>query len=320
MGGGWSDPAEAMTESVSLIDVTKLYRLSLLRRKIGVEGLSLSAESGQILGVLGPNGSGKSTTFKLLLGFLRPTSGNILVRGEPLSTATRRHIGYLPENPRFPGFIFADQALKYYGHLHGLSGAVLDKKCAELLELVGLKHAAHERVRGFSKGMGQRLAIAQSLLNDPSLLIFDEPMSGLDPVGRIEVRDLIRKVHERFPQATILLSTHILSDAENLCSHIALLRKGKLVRHGAMTEVLKSPAQNFQVVIRGVSAEARPKWEKEWGAIDGPMGLQLRVHGVKDLERCLHLAQDEGDEVVDVSSEKVSLERALFQETAEVTP
>ncbi len=306
-----------MTESVSLIDVTKLYRLSLLKRKIGVEALSLSADAGQILGVLGPNGSGKSTTFKLLLGFLRPTSGHILVGGAPLSTKTRRHIGYLPENPRFPGFLFAKQALEYYGHLHGLRGAPLANKCTELLELVGLSHAANERVRGFSKGMGQRLAIAQALVNEPSLLIFDEPMSGLDPIGRIEVRDVIRKVHQRFPQATILMSTHILSDAENLCSHIALLRNGKLVRHGAMTEVLKSPnVPAFQVTIRGVSAEDRPKWEKEWGAVECPMGLQLRVAGVKELERCLHLVQDEGDEVVEVASEKVSLERALFQEAA----
>jgi len=304
-----------MTESVSLIDVTKLYRLSLFKRKLGVESLTLSAEPGQILGVLGPNGSGKSTTFKLLLGFLRPTSGNILVRGEPLSTKMRRYIGYLPENPRFPSFIFAKQALQYYGHLYGLSGATLEKKCTELLELVGLSHAANERVRGFSKGMGQRLAIAQALLNEPSLLIFDEPMSGLDPIGRIEVRDVIRKVHQHFPQSTILMSTHILSDAENLCSHIALLRKGKLVRHGAMIDVLKSPsAPAFQVTIRGVAAEHRARWEKEWGAVECPMGLQLRVAGVKDLERCLHLLQDEGDEVVEVSSEKVSLERALFQE------
>ncbi len=300
------------TEALSLLDVTKLYRLSFLKKKVGVEKLSLSADPGQVLGLLGPNGSGKSTTFKLLLGFLKPSEGHILIQGEPLSTKSRRHIGYLPENPRFPGFFNAEQALKFYGRLLNLDEKSVRKKTSELLELVGLTHASKEKVRGFSKGMGQRLAIAQALLNEPSLLIFDEPMSGLDPLGRIEVRELIRQVHERLPLATILLSTHILSDAENLCTHIALLRKGRLEKYGAMTDVLTSPTRAFQVTIRGINAERQNLWEKEWGAVPCPMGMQMRVNDVSALEKCLHEAQKSGDEIIEVSSEKLSLERALF--------
>ncbi len=299
-------------EVVSLIETTKHYRLSLLAKKVGVEKLSLTADQGQILGVLGPNGSGKSTTFKLLMGFLKPTAGNLFLFGEPARTESRRKIGYLPENPRFPQFFTATQALRYYGRLLGLGAIQLDRKVGELLELVDLKAAANERIKGFSKGMGQRLAIAQSLLNEPSLLIFDEPMSGLDPIGRIEVRELIHKIHRQMPKATILMSTHILSDAENLCTHVALLQKGQLERYGAMTEVLRSPTQSFQVTVRGVAEKNQRAWLEEWGAELCPMGLQLKVNGAKELERCLHHAGEIGDDVVEVMSEKLSLERALF--------
>ena len=301
---------------MTLIDVTKLYRLSLFKKKIGVENLTLSAEPGQVLGILGPNGSGKSTTFKLLMGFLKPSAGNILLFGEPACTASRQQVGYLPENPRFPHFFNASQALRFYGHLLGLDGTPLENKISELLELVGLSASRNERIKGFSKGMGQRLAIAQSLLNDPKLLVFDEPMSGLDPIGRIEVRELIHRIHRRMPEATILMSTHILSDAENLCTHVALLQKGRLEKYGAMNEVLRSPTQHFEVTIRGVAGKNQAAWLQEWGAEICPMGLQLKVASAQELERCLHAAAESGDEVVEVHSEKLSLERALFAREA----
>lgn len=302
---------------MTLIDVTKLYRLSSFKQKIGVENLTLSAEPGQVLGILGPNGSGKSTTFKLLMGFLKPTKGDILLFGEPASTASRRQVGYLPENPRFPHFFKAGQALAYYGHLLGIGGLNLQNKIAELLELVGLSASRDERIKGFSKGMGQRLAIAQALLNDPKLLVFDEPMSGLDPVGRIEVRELIHRIHRRMPEAIILMSTHILSDAENLCTHVALLQKGRLEKYGAMNEVLRSPTQHFEVTIRGVPGKSQAAWLEQWGAEVCPMGLQLKVESPRELERCLHTAAEVGDEVIEVHSEKISLERALFGREAQ---
>ena len=180
--------AETQHEDITLTDVTKIFRLGVFKTKVGVKGLTLNVPRGKVIGLLGPNGSGKSTTIKMILGFLRPTSGEILVCGHPADQkVARSFLGYLPENPRFQKFLTAKDVLDYYGGLLRLKGLQLEKRVEYLLELVNLKHAALERVQGFSKGMTQRLAIAQSLLHQPRILIFDEPMSGLDPIGRLEI-------------------------------------------------------------------------------------------------------------------------------------
>lgn len=167
--------------SIVLTDVTKTFKTGLFKTKLAVDHLNLDIPSGEVVGLLGPNGSGKSTTIKMILGFLRPSSGEILICGHSAENkSARRFLGYLPENPRFQKFLTGNEILKYYGNLLGLQGIDSEKKMTFLMELVNLKHACKERVQGYSKGMTQRLAIAQSLLNNPPILIFDEPMSGLD--------------------------------------------------------------------------------------------------------------------------------------------
>ncbi len=234
---------------ISINQVTKVFHPHLGKRKLAVDGLSLEVPQGKVVGLLGPNGSGKSTTLKMILGFLRPTSGTILVCGEKVpSKISRSFIGYLPENPRFPRFLSGRKLLNYYGQLLGLRGASLNKRSDYLLHLVGLQSAADEAVRGYSKGMTQRLAIAQALLNEPRLLILDEPMSGLDPLARREMRKLISQIHEELPQATIF-SSHILEDVEQLCSLVALLHKGKLQKFEQVESLLKSDQNQFEVSV-----------------------------------------------------------------------
>lgn len=230
--------------------VTKIFHPHLGKQKTAVDSLTLEVPQGKVVGLLGPNGSGKSTTLKMILGFLRPTSGSIWVCGQEVpSKVSRSFIGYLPENPRFPRFLTGRKLLGFYGQLLSLGGHSLEKRIDYLLELVGLQTAADERVRGYSKGMTQRLAIAQALLNQPRLLILDEPMSGLDPLARREMRKLIGQIHQELREATIFFSSHILEDVEHLCSLVALLQNGKLQRFEQVESLLHTEASQFEVSV-----------------------------------------------------------------------
>ena len=293
---------------ITLIEVTKEFSLGLFRKKIGVNSLSLSVPRGKIVGLLGPNGSGKSTTLKMILGFLSPTKGEILIEGiSARDRNARRNIGYLPENPRFQKFLTAEQILGYYGRLLGLNQAILRKRTPELLERVGLKNAAQERVQGFSKGMTQRLAIAQSLLNQPSLLIFDEPMSGLDPLGRIEIRQLIRGIGKDFPSTTIFFSTHILADAEELCEQVALLKKGRLHRFCGIDELLKTEKESYLVVTPD-----KVRIPEGATATQTASGLQIQLEGTDRLVDLLNDFKKQGARVLSVETQRRRLEEALF--------
>lgn len=305
------------SEEIALFDLTKVFRLSLRKTKIGVKNISFAVPQGEIVGLLGPNGSGKSTTLKMILGFLKPTSGQIFICGEDAeSRSARRHIGYLPENPRFQRFLSAKEILRYLGGLLGMSGAALEARADELLELVGLKHAAKERVQGFSKGMTQRLAIAQSLLNRPRLLIFDEPMSGLDPLGRMEIRKLISTVHGELKNVTIFFSSHILADVEALCSYVILLKNGELRKAAPIDDLLfqGAEARRFEVIT---SAPPKIVDDPFWAghalrAFRG--GWHVAFDGSSDLTEGLDRLREMGATVWSVTTQSTSLERALFEE------
>ncbi|NDC25047.1 MAG: ABC transporter ATP-binding protein [Proteobacteria bacterium] len=300
-----------MNSSMNNVDiliknVSKRFSTGWGKSKMGVDGLSLEVPKGQVVGLLGPNGSGKSTTIKMILGFLKPTAGEIWVCGHQVpDKITRSFIGYLPENPRFPKFLSGRALLTFYGNLLSLSGKALTNRIDFLLDLVDLRWASEEKVQGYSKGMTQRLAIAQSLLNEPRLLIFDEPMSGLDPLGRKDIRNLIRRIHSELPEATIFFSSHILEDVEQLCSSVALLRKGKLKTFCSIDELLKVEGNRFEVSIRdSQQADTLP-----------PGNLTTKnLNGTEELISFLNQAQQKGISIASISSHRNKLEEALFKE------
>ncbi len=238
-------------------DLTKDYALGFWRKRPhrALDRLTLSVEPGEIFGLLGPNGAGKTTTLKLLLQLVFPTSGRAEILGRPAGdVAVRRRIGYLPENPYFYDHLTALELLDYFGRLLGISGAERATRVPRLLDQVGLGAERRMQLRRYSKGMLQRVGLAQALLGDPEVVFLDEPMSGLDPIGRRLVREMILGLRDR--GATVFFSSHILSDAEAVCSRVAILAGGRLVASGRLTELLAFGIKGWEVVVEGVAAEA----------------------------------------------------------------
>ena len=230
--------------------LTKSYRVGHIRQSLrpALVELDLEVRRGEILGYVGPNGSGKTTTLKLLTGLLRPDRGEAWFFGSPVADRGWRHrVGYLPENPYLYDYLTPAEYLDYAGRLFGLPAAPRRARARELLALVGLEKSADVQLRRFSKGMVQRAGLAQALINDPEFLLLDEPMSGLDPLGRRLVRDLILDL--RRAGKTVLFSTHILSDAETLCDRVAVLRAGRLVRVGALGEMLRPDVSHLEILL-----------------------------------------------------------------------
>jgi ABC-2 type transport system ATP-binding protein len=217
-----------------------MLRITGLQKSFGdkqvLKGLDLAVPEGSIFGFIGKNGVGKTTTMKAILGLLQVDAGQILVNGEPVTygqPATNRYIGFLPDVPAFYSFMTAEEYLRFCCEISGMQKSEYERRCKELLELVGLGNEKH-RIKGFSRGMKQRLGIAQALLNRPKLLICDEPTSALDPVGRKEILDILLTVRE---QTTVLFSTHILSDVERICTDVAFLDKGVITMQGKLSDM-----------------------------------------------------------------------------------
>jgi len=227
-----------MKAVVSLENVTKTYRDFWGRRRVvAVNGLSFSVSEGEIFGLLGPNGSGKTTTLKLLLGLVFPTEGKIWIfEKEPTSVSVKKRVGFLPEESYLYPFLTARETLVFYARFFSIPAAERKRRIESLLDLVGLRAAAHRPVREFSKGMGRRLGLAQALVNDPDLLLLDEPTSGLDPIGCHEVKNLILELKRQ--GKTIILCSHLLADVEDVCDRIAILHKGRLQTMGRMEDLL----------------------------------------------------------------------------------
>jgi len=249
-----------MTPSSDLVvetdQLSKIFRVGFWGKRVtAVDGLSLEVRRGEVFGFLGPNGAGKTTTLKILMGLIYPTSGQAQLFGREVGDpVAKARLGFLPESPYFYDYLTSREFLEFYGHLFGLWGAVLAKRVDELLELVGMTHAKDLQLRKFSKGMLQRVGVAQALINDPELVVLDEPMSGLDPIGRKEVRDLILRLKES--GKTVLFSSHILHDAEVLCDRVAMILKGRLVACGRVTDLLDQGASHqVELVVDRLSPE-----------------------------------------------------------------
>ncbi|NOS79616.1 MAG: ABC transporter ATP-binding protein [Nitrospira sp.] len=241
---------------VQIENIRKVFRVGFWGRRVtAVDQLSLDVRRGEVFGFLGPNGAGKTTTLKMLMGLIYPTSGQAKIFGHLVGDpAAKAKLGFLPESPYFYDYLTSREFLNFYGHLFGLWGVRLNKRVDELLELVGMSHAKDLQLRKFSKGMLQRVGIAQALINDPELVVLDEPMSGLDPIGRKEVRDLIFRLKES--GKTVMFSSHILHDAELLCDRVAMIMKGRLVACGQVSELIQQGAtQEVEMVIDRLSPE-----------------------------------------------------------------
>jgi ABC-2 type transport system ATP-binding protein len=229
----------ADTHVISVRGLTKVFRDFWRRPKVrAVDGLDLDVRRGEVFGLLGPNGSGKSTTLKILLGLLDPTAGSVSVLGrQPRHVQTKRAIGYLPEESYLYGYLTPRETLTFYGRLFPIDGAVIAARVEQLLDMTGLRAAAHRPVGEFSKGMARRVGLAQALINKPRLVLLDEPTSGLDPIGCRQVKDLIRSLARH--GATVVLSSHLLADVEDVCDRIAILYNGRLRAMGGVRTLLE---------------------------------------------------------------------------------
>jgi len=248
-----------MSTAVVTDGLTKDFRSGFWRSRPhrGLDGVSLEIPTGGVFGLLGPNGAGKSTTLKILMNLLWPSAGRAEVLGRPPGdVAARRRLGFLPEHPTFYDHLTAEELLSYFAGLFGYPAAERRARASRYLDLVGIGADRRRLLRHYSKGMVQRVGIAQALINDPELVILDEPMSGLDPVGRRDVRDLILRLRDE--GRTVLFSSHILSDAELLCSRVAILAKGRLVASGALSDLTAArpgAADGWEIVALGVQAD-----------------------------------------------------------------
>jgi ABC-2 type transport system ATP-binding protein len=224
-------------QAIVATNLTKVYRSRWSGREVrAVDGLSLSVRRGSIFGLLGPNGAGKTTFVKMLLSAVHPTEGSATILGRNASEPeARRPIGYLPENHRFPTYFTGEGMLDFYAALSGMDSAARRRRIPELLDLVGLKDWGHVRIGKYSKGMLQRVGLAQAIIHEPEILILDEPTDGVDPVGRRHIRDILHRLEEK--GATIFINSHLLSEVETFCEEVAILRKGKVVVTGKIRDL-----------------------------------------------------------------------------------
>ncbi|HQU85527.1 MAG TPA: ABC transporter ATP-binding protein [Pyrinomonadaceae bacterium] len=311
-----------MSYIIEIENLTKDYEVGFWKKKKvrALDGLNLQVEAGQIFGFLGGNGAGKTTTIKILMSLMFPTEGSAKILGHDISdTKMHSRIGYCPENPYFYDYLKATELMNYFGELFGFDSATRKRKTAELLTKVGLDEKDwNKQLRKFSKGMLQRVGLAQSLINDPEIVFLDEPMSGLDPIGRREIRDLIAELREK--GVTVFMSTHILSDIEALCDNVAILNKGKLSATGNLNELLQQSGekQMFEINVKGVSAESlTTEIEKIAGAniSSKANGANIQVSEESDIEKVLQLTREKGGNLVSVQPVKQSLEELFVSKT-----
>ncbi len=242
------------TPAVQIENISKVFPVPLRRQRVqAVKNLSLVVEPGQVYGLLGPNGCGKSTTLKILLGLVTPNSGRALVFGkDSREYRSRRDVGFLPENPYFHKFLTAAELLSFHGKICGLSGKKLTTRIDELIDLVGLRDARDRRVGGFSKGMLQRIGLAQALVHDPGLVVLDEPTAGVDPAGSHQIRDLILDLKKR--GKTILLTSHLLEQVQEICDRVGIMARGEMICEGPLEDLVRVKNQT-EFVIENATPE-----------------------------------------------------------------
>lgn len=248
------------TPAVRIENLTKIFSVPLRRQRVtAVRNISFQVRPGEVYGLLGPNGSGKSTTLKILLGLVTPNQGRAMIFGEDSRDYhSRRDVGFLPENPYFYKFLTAAETLRFYGKVCGMGGTILNKRIDELIHLVGLEDARDRRIGGFSKGMLQRIGLAQALIQDPRLVVLDEPTAGVDPAGSHQIRDLILDLKKR--GKTVLLTSHLLEQVQEICDRVGIMARGEMIREGALADLVSVKNQT-EFVIENATPEIRSQIE-----------------------------------------------------------
>jgi len=301
---------------IEINNLTKDYEVGFWRkRKVrALDGLSLSIDGGQIFGFLGANGAGKTTTLKLLMRLMFPTGGSARILGHDIQDVSmHQRIGYLPENPYFYDYLTAREFLDYCAQIFGYPAATRKKRAADLLARVKLDEKRWDtQLRKFSKGMLQRVGLAQSLVNDPEIVFLDEPMSGLDPVGRREVRDLIAVLRDE--GKTVFMCSHILSDIEVLCDRVAILKKGRLAQVGYLDELRRKEESpnRMEVMATGTDADSLREHIPEAEIAPTPRGLRIEIDSETEIENVLAALRKVGGKIVSIQPVQQSLEELFL--------
>ncbi len=317
-----------MPLAIETTNLNKTYRsLFGLRKVTAVENLNLSVEEGEVFGFLGPNGAGKTTTIKILLGILYPTSGDCKLFGKPFASNStfapelansklKADIGYLPEGPYFPEFLTGKEVLSFYGRLYGLGGRMLKDRIHETLALVGLDYAADRLVQHYSKGMRQRIGLAQALLSDPKLLILDEPTVGLDPIARREIRDLIIDMGKL--GKTLFICSHELSEVEMVCDRIGIIHRGKLIKYGKLLDLILKH-RTVEINVSTLPDETRKRLESmECEVEKGERGIvKVRVPSGKGIYDALDVLKTGSADIIEIKPHKGSLEELFIRTVKE---
>jgi ABC-2 type transport system ATP-binding protein len=297
-----------MQPAITIENLTKRYRDLQRSDRAALIGLTLDVPRGEIYGFLGPNGAGKTTTIKLILGLIRPTSGGGTVLGHRLgSVEARRRMGFLPESPYFYEYLHGDELLNYYGALFGLGDRLRRERVETLLRLVGLWEQRRLSVRKYSRGMLQRLGLDQALINDPDLVILDEPAGGLDPIGRREMRDILLALRER--GKTVFLSSHILAEVETVCDRVAILNRGELTAVGRIGELLAG-SREMEITVHGANGSLGRHIEGIPGATihHGTDATVVVVPEQRFVYPLIDLVRQSGGQVVSLGAKRERLE------------
>ncbi len=305
-------------KSVSVIietrDLNKIYEGALRGQDVhALKNLNLAVNSGEIFGYLGPNGSGKTTTIKMLLGLIFPTSGSIEILGttDIAAAKVKRNIGYLPEGAYYPDFLQGEEILRYYGRLYGLAGAELNNRIDAVLELVGMTFARKRLLRGYSKGMRQRIGLAQALISDPQILILDEPTTGLDPIARKEIRDILARLRDE--GKTLLISSHELLEVELISNRVGILFDGVLQTSGTLDDLLTT--REVLIEVDNVSPQSIEVIEKAGFRIEDRVHqrMKLRVPEGRSTYEALELCKNQGLTLVGVMPRRETLEELFVR-------
>jgi ABC-2 type transport system ATP-binding protein len=311
-----------MTNLIEVESLQKTFFLGVTRKRVdAVKGVSFSVHSNEIFGFLGPNGSGKTTTIKMLTGLIRPSGGRATLFGHPVpSVEAMQRVGFLPESPYIFPYLTPREYIEMCGRLSGLRGQALRDRAVAVMRLTGIEYAGERPVRRLSKGMTQRSALAAALVADPELLILDEPMSGLDPIGRKEVRDII--LGERREGRTVFFSTHILADAESLCDRVTILREGRAVVSGPLRDLVRGDVLHTDLTLAQASDELEANLRAAGHEAHRRAGLLVvEIQGQERVNDALLAAIQGGAQVVEVSPRRETLEdlfvrRAIDTQTA----
>jgi ABC-2 type transport system ATP-binding protein len=297
--------------------LAKTYRTPLRRKRVeAVRGISFAVEQGEVFGFLGPNGAGKTTTIRMLMGLIAPSAGEARIFDHPIpSREARAQLGFLPEAPYFYDFLTVAELLDFTGRLFGIDSAKRRRRADELIALVGLERARDNPLKSYSKGMLQRAGIAQALINDPDLLVFDEPMGGLDPVGRKEVRDIILEL--RAQQKTIFFSSHILADVESVADRVAILARGELVDSGSLADLVRDRILYTDVSIKPAGD---PDLERYAGLADSVREhageIHARIEAGGDVDALIKAAFEDGASITSVVPHHETLEEVFLRTAA----